>query len=418
MKATTAHVAIFESHVDEWVTLAIREGAGDFDSLVRALPGVYPVQVIESLDRLAVRGSITESARDAILSKKPTNIHVHGSRCISKLPVPHPLDYDWRFSDEAVDKILGICCQYGEHLVCMGTPTVFLKSGKFLRADKVVLLDKNPAVIQHIAESMRGSQVHRLDLLVDPIPDIQSDVVVTDPPWYPEYMAAFVWAASQICRHRGHLLISLPPRGTRPTVNAEVAQVLAFATALGFCVRQVRDDYLPYETPPFESNALSAVGCRLCGGPWRRGTLCVLQKLEHSRVRRPRFDTSVANWTEANLHGTRFRFRHKRLVGFDDPSLIPLVEGDILRTVSRREPLRKCVDIWSSGNRVFRCLAPAILWRIADSLAAGENPTDLVRASTTISLNRWSKRLVQYAAEQIEGLALTEHFERRFFGKG
>lgn len=418
MKLTSLQSVGFEARIDEWVLAGLRAGARDLDSLVRRLPSVYPTDVIDSLNRLSLHRVISTATRDAILTAASKEVLARGSRSASRLPTPHPLDFDWRFAEEAVDTLLRFSLELGETLACMGTPSVFVRAVKELGVDQVELFDSNRSVVRHVKKTVPGARVHRLNLFNDLIPRTRSDVVVADPPWYIEHAFAFLWAASQICRVRGHVLISLPPRGTRPTIDDELLQVLRYSSRIGFRLRHIKEDHLPYETPPFESNSLSAVGCRLCGRPWRRGTLCVFQKIKRTCTPRPRFESPGERWSEASLYGTRFKFRHRRLSGFDDPSLRSLVDGDILPTVSRRERLREQVDVWSSGNRVFRCSAPGILRRIVECLDAGASPADKIENSRRMSLSRPHRRQIQRAAEQIEGIALTENSERRFFGKG
>jgi hypothetical protein len=312
--------------------------------------------------------------------------------------------------------LLRVCRKSGNDLVCLGSPTVFVKAAAEFGSDKVVLLDRNVTVIQHLEALVKGARIFCVDILVDAIPFIQADLVVADPPWYPEYMLAFLWAASRICRLGGHVLVSLPPRGTRVTVIEEVDRLIVYSKRLGFIVRRVVENCLPYETPPFESNALRAAGCHLSAQPWRRGTLAVFERIATTNVERPRCSADIP-WSEAALYGTRFRFRGHDRSSRCDPTLVPLVNGDVLPTVSRREPLREYVDVWSSGNRVFRCSAPDTLRQIVELLGAGTNPHDAV-VSTGMPFHQVSKRLIGQAVTQITELATMERNERQFIGEG
>jgi hypothetical protein len=70
-------------------------------------------------------------------------------------------------------------------------------------------------------------------------------------------------------------------------------------------------------------------------------------------------------WTERVLGRVRLRVR----LGCDvahDPRLTRLVEGDVLPSVSRRDPRRVEARVWTSGNRVFGCTAPSKLLRLLD----------------------------------------------------
>jgi hypothetical protein len=58
-------------------------------------------------------------------------------------------------------------------------------------------------------------------------------------------------------------------------------------------------------------------------------------------------------------------------MGRVDPRLISIVPGDVLDSVSRRDARRATVDVWTSGNRVFRCEATDVFGLIVDAVSAG-----------------------------------------------
>jgi hypothetical protein len=66
----------------------------------------------------------------------------------------------------------------------------------------------------------------------------------------------------------------------------------------------------------------------------------------------------------------RFRGRHGRT---GDTSLVSLVEGDVLPTVSHRDARREKVDVWTSENRVFACADPDILLAAVRAKLADED---------------------------------------------
>lgn len=284
-----------------------------------------------------------------------------------------------------------------------------------------ILLDQNIAVIKYLTALSGDANSIQFNVFADSIPAIRTEYVVADPPWYLEHIKAFLWVASKICHLGGRIALSLPPKGTRPTIAAELSQIFEYALKLGLDVKQIKEDCLTYETPPFESNALRAAGCNVKSVSWRRGTLCVFQRVANVKIERPRYSCPTAHWLEAELYGTRFRFRCRdrgqSRIGFDDPSLHSLVVGDILPSVSRRHPLREEADVWSAGNRVFRCDASHILHQIVGLLAKKTLPHK-IPLSLEMPLTKQAARQVQRAAVQIEKVAATERFERRFIGRG
>lgn len=419
MKSTIEQTKPFVEQVDQWVFAKLETGARNFASLLQELPGIYPVEVADALRRLMEIPTVSRTARSLLAESESVEFHFRGSQTTSGLPIPHPLDYDWRFTTEAVEELLRASDGGWRNLICLGTPTVFVSAIKRFGCERVVLLDRNTSMIKCAARMSNRSRAIQFDVFTNSLPAIRTDLVVTDPPWYLEHMKAFLWVSSKICSRGGRILMSMPPHGTRPTIAAELDQVFEYARQLGLAVKQIKDDCLTYETPPFETNALRAAGCTVFDTIWRRGSLCVFQRLTDAEVERPLYCCPTSDWLEADLYGSRFRFRRQNQdrIGFDDPTLIPLVAGNILPSVSRRHSLRKHPDVWSSGNRVFRCRGSHVLHEIVRLLASKTSP-DVIPHSLKMPLTAREARQVQRAAVLIEEVAAIERFERRFIGRG
>jgi hypothetical protein len=204
------------------------------------------------------------------------------------------------------------------------------------------------------------------DIFTDVVTDLTSpaSVAMADPPWYPEATAHFVWTAARHSRLGSYLLLSVPPMGTRPGIVAEREELLAFAERVGYTLRETHASSLAYVMPPFERNALKAAGlAEFVPWDWRRGDLLVFERTGEVDGGRPQSPRAENNWVERVVDGVRFRVSLQGDRG-TDPRLLSLVHGDILPTVSRRDPRRARVCLWTSGNRVFDCAAPSVLLSI------------------------------------------------------
>ena len=97
----------FERWTDVQVGAALEAGAVDFPTPVITLGSVYPPAVLASLRRLAEAGRVSDALAAKFLAEAMVpairNVPLPHQRF---LPVPHPLDYDWRFADSAVDYLL------------------------------------------------------------------------------------------------------------------------------------------------------------------------------------------------------------------------------------------------------------------------------------------------------------------------
>ncbi len=179
-----------------------------------------------------------------------------------------------------------------------------------------------------------------------------------DPPWYEEYLQRFLFFASQRLVVGGSLLIAMPARGTRPGIPAEQARTIEWAGMLGLEVVQIKRGVLPYETPPFERNALYAAGVSNVTSDWRRGEMWTLRKQNNSMMPWPG-DVIRSDWKELRIGAVRVRIDVNAQVLSEDTSLRSLVTGDVLSTVSRRDPRRSMARVWTAANRVFACDSPA-----------------------------------------------------------
>jgi SAM-dependent methyltransferase len=402
----------FEAMVDEFVRAAIQQAAPDcFDDLVVNLPGVYPTDALSAVERLEQYGeldavTLARLRRRGSIGQPPPTAH-------NPLPVPHPLDFDWRFSTGAVQRLVSECrSRSGDtRPILLGAPSVFwaLRESKSTPA---LLLDANPAVIDVLAGG-DGHDARLCDLRCDDLPDEQSAVVVVDPPWYREHERLFLWAAARLCRPGGTVLVSVPAVGTRPGVRADREEAFAWAERLGFEVDAIEAGELGYVSPPFERNALVAVG--LSGMPyeWRNGDLVVMRLRERRIVTRPA--TAVGTrWPEVVIGSVRLRIRPAGSGGSDhvvDPRLRAVVPGDVLDSVSRRDPRREKVDLWTSGNRVFGVRSVEALIAIIQSQAAGGGPLDRVAVDLGRRLTSVERRNIRAALTQLSAVVDVEHAE-------
>jgi hypothetical protein len=419
MRAVLRQLEPYPDLVDTWVRESVFGGVRGFDDLLRNLPGIYPQDVSESLRRLSQDGALPQSLAARLLPGAfylgPTTL-TH-----PQFSVPHPLDYDWRFTSSTSAYLLQEAAKVRrprDTLVCLGTPSVYheaVRQGGFHRP---ALVDANSAVVRHFLRKCRSALVYNCDLLTDKIPLLQAPVIVSDPPWYFDHMAAFLWAAFGICTIGGHVLMSLPPRGTRPGIADELRRFLGLAHDLGFDLVRHVEGSLRYDSPPFERNALRAAGIRLASYDWRCGDLYVFQFRSVRRLARPRFCGTRPRWADEELSGMRVRLRTNGVTTFASPLLVPVVEGDVLPSVSSRHPMRALVDVWTAGNRVFRCAGTDIMSNVIRALVRGQDPAFRVAFSLDRELTAREQKLVEVAAEQVTALAKSERSDFCFAGVG
>jgi hypothetical protein len=297
------------------------------------------------------------------------------------LPLPHPLDYEWRFDPRARLMLAQRCEQlagtYGS-IALLGTPT--LAPALRGRAGGVLLLDTNACILSALADAGQLSTIQWVatDIATFNPPwqwRHRATVVVCDPPWYPDGFATFLWAAAQLVCPGGTVLISVPDVLTRPSVADELGDLRSLARHLRLAVSAIEPCAVRYRTPFFEYRALRASGVRLVPLDWRAGTLWHLSSTgtapatSFGRRSGPAADDAA---TEITFDGVRLRILHHRPVLPGTLALWPVVQGDTLPTVSRRHPARGSVSLWTSGNTVLSCADPDLAGRLLSQIADGK----------------------------------------------
>ena len=411
--------------VDDWVRAAVTAGRGHasgFDDLLTALPGVWPPEVLAALDRLRASDALTRDEHARARRRTLETQAVAVQRYAATLPPEHPLDYDWRFSDDTAD-VLARCALratgVSDTIVLLGAPTVLRALLELRPSRRAVLLDADAAVVDAVSAHATepggaGQRADVCDLGRDVLPPLLGACVVADPPWYPEHLRAFLWAAARLCRPGGTILLALPPPGTRPSVVAERRGVLAAARGYGLDLLAEHPSALAYATPPFERNALVAAGVADPPSGWRRGDLAWLRRRAgRVTVPRPPAPEDPTAWDEVIVRGVRVRVRRSartrtRPAPVPAELLVPLVDGDVLTSVSRRDPRRHQVDVWTSGNRVYRSDATPVVRELLRAVAAGRDAPSAVGAHLRRPLALAERDTVSHALTRIERFVAVE----------
>jgi hypothetical protein len=403
--------AAFRRQVDRWIGEATAQGVHDFDELVRALPGVYPSLVEDGLNRLLGAGTLAPDAHRTALSRA-SHRRLPSKASGSVLPPPHPLDFDWRYAPEAIDDLLGrtlAATKPGDTVVLLGTPSLYLAAYQRRLDRRFVLIDYSSVILDRLASAGPPGTLHVRDLILDRIPDLSAAAVVADPPWYPEHIDAFLWAAASCARSGAPLFITLPAPGTRPGWTRDQAHFRERAAAYGLRAIRALPTAIRYVSPPFEINALVAAGWRDLPMDWRRGSLEILAA-SGTPPNALEGTGALPLWEERAIGWVRVRIR-KDESSVIDPILHRVVDGDVLADVSRRHPIRDRVDVWTSGNRVFSCRSPGLLLVILDAMTLGVDPEQHVAARIERPLTRTEGARVAMSTTQLRRICRDESRE-------
>lgn len=332
---------------------AVQDGTVSLRQLVERCEGADPLTVRSALADHVAQGLSLERLAAPAIADGPVERH---------LPPPHPLDYEWRFSQRGAESILSRARAAGARdLTFMGTTTAAVAAARQGGWDQLVAFDRSRTIL----DAVRGLQLP-LELVVadvsSHVPTVgRADTVIIDPPWYLEHTSAFIAAAARECRTGGLVLASLPGIGTRPGIHAERLELKRRASSLGLEVLCVEVQSIAYETPLFERNAFRAAGLRGDMRSWRRGDLWSFRKVRDAVAGETLCGESGSAWEEMGVGRMRVRYLATGQSS-GDTRLLQIVDGDVLPTVSRRDTRRDRVRVWTSGNRVFACDDPGTLF--------------------------------------------------------
>lgn len=404
----------FAHRVVTWIADWVTADDISFGQLVRGLPGVDPSTAAAILRELATcKGAMGDAARaliDTCVAAAPT-----AARTVER-PLPHPLDFYWAFTPESTESLLNeiaAATQAGSLIAYLGTPNLFARAIERLADREHILLDRS--VPRTDALRSQGGRIVRVDLLRDAIPRLGADVAVLDPPWYPDHMRGFLWAAAQATADGATILTTLPPAGTRPRAVAEVSDVVEWAGAHGLVVLGQRPGAVRYLSPPFELASHRAAGLGGIPIDWRAGNLVSFRRTAASASDRPAHPAGYGTWLPFIIDEIPIWIRD-RIVGIeriDAPLLEPIIAGDVLLSVSSRDPLRERIDVWTSLNRVWASPHPVVVESICRALAEHADSLQAVEADLGRTTSAAERKYVRRAVDDLLEIVARERREHQ-----
>gem|GEM_PF-2810521 len=114
----------------------------------------------------------------------------------SLLVAPHPLNFDWRFSQQAISSLLATKDRVSSHeimhTICLGTPSLAEFMMKNRGNEKVTLIDTTICNIKLLHILYPENLVLNRDILADTLPDIaKADIMFIDHHWRPNHFNGF-----------------------------------------------------------------------------------------------------------------------------------------------------------------------------------------------------------------------------------
>lgn len=285
-------------------------------------------------------------------------------------PNPHPLDYDWRFSDKTAGKLCEFCVD-GKTL-SVGVPTVAALLSE--KGKEVVLVDSHP--IQDLKSHLI------IDINFSPPLKGSYNFVVMDPPWYLDvYYRWLSWAAIS-AGVGAKIFLSIWPDNTRPLAISEKKELFDWISK--WADIEYFESSLDYETPLFEKMSES----KTKNLKTRKGDLVIITINDIPILKK--IATNESKWIRYLFDDYQIAVKcDKKNFQYDSINLEKLnqANGWIWPSVSKRAEGRELIQLWSSENEVAKLDNPNALIKLLDQLIETEDLNNVYEKVN--NLNEW-----------------------------
>jgi len=382
----------------------LERGPKSFGGLLEASHSLFPDELQSALDRLHATGEIELHSNHYQLSDRTPNrwlpiqidwqenldrAHDVLSRIMSDIHLPHCLDYEWWFahtSREAIAKhvLARNILPVPQAVAFLGSP-IFGAFCSFLMPDtQVFILDRSAATLKTIESNIRSDRLTLVHYDAEqPLPAELigvAEMAFFDPPWYLDYYDLFFRRCVQLtARRRAVVATVLFPVLTRPLALSERQQVMKGAMALGLSLIDFQSQLAQYLTPLFESEALAEKGIQAKN--WRRGDLAIFLTDGETEPQNGLAAIEPFQWNEAiiNKVKVKIKIKHESRAAYITPRVTPLSGGaNRLASVSRRDPIRNEVDLWTATHQGFSVQGSHAVWAILQGVRDGTALDDIV----------------------------------------
>jgi hypothetical protein len=389
----------FDAFVDREIR-GVARSSNNFATLLARLPGIAPPDALRALgDMIDEDPAYRRLFESAQIREAPVLPFDQGA----SLPLPHPLDMEWRFAPATVDDLLGqliASTADGDAILLLGVPSAAAAAAR-------------STVDRHYQVTGEGNVVCRaLEMATANDPRFVHGVAsgrrvaaaLIDPPWYLGAYVEMLTACSYRCATGATVLLALPPVGTRPSARADQKLMLDTAVAAGFQVTGASQP-IWYRSPLFELAAWRAAGIGAWLPEWRTGEMVRLVKTREPARRAVAIPKAPA--FELTLEGVRLKLLLDRA---GPAALDPIVRDEVLPSVSARLPGRERATLWTSSNRAFAVESRAALAALVNLAAArglelpmGLDPKDFQHpnAATIDAMQRLTHQIERLATREI-----------------
>ncbi len=266
-------------------------------------------------------------------------------------PEPHPAYSQWRIDKKSESLIFKKLNNKHYSSICfLSCPVLGMRFAQKNKS-KITILDIDSDVIKK-SKKYATSVIYDLK---NPIPKNlinKFNCVVCDPPWYSDDINLILARASDLVVLGGSIYFSLPRILTRPKLIEDRLIWQKKMSDWGLLIVEIYPE-INYEVPAFEYCAYQDIPA-FSGAVWRIGDWVKVKKVVTCCKKNIKIKPNNNEWLIFSAGSKRIFLKNKKLTGYQPPQIISLIDNDVLKSVSKRNPLIKKIDIWTSRNEVFK----------------------------------------------------------------
>jgi len=165
------------------------------------------------------------------------------------------------------------------------------------------------------------------------------------------------------------------PLLTRPASLQERKRVFEIAMEYGLSLVSMESHVAHYYTPQFEQESLAGKGIEAKN--WRRGDLVMFISNGACLPENIALSVEEGQWQELIIGKIKVKVRvnNENSETYIAPELLDFVDENIvIPTVSRRDPIRSEIDLWTSTQRGFKIKGWKAVWKIVEGIQRNFEP--------------------------------------------
>lgn len=365
-----------------------------FEQLLESCHSLFPDQLASLLDEMETNRLVRRDGGEYTLDGSVPNrwrrlyadwnenldrAYTSLSAIMGRIHLPHCLDYEWWFTHSGREKVAELLLHNNplptpESVVFLGSPLFGAFASALLPESKIYILDKSGATLETIKKNVDSERVHLVHYNAEePLPQELigiADMVFFDPPWYVDYYDLFLRRSMQLAYGRyATVAFVLFPLLTRPASLQERKRVFEIAMSYGLSLVSMETHVAHYYTPQFEQETLVRKGIEAKN--WRRGDLAVFISDGTRLPENIALRVEEGQWRELIVGKVKVKVRIKDENPdiYIAPELLDFADGNVvLPTVSRRDPVRKEIDLWTSTQHGFKIKGWRAIWKIVEGI--------------------------------------------------